>query len=585
MTNFTASTVNAFQNKPQATLGGFSAVSASADGYSFDMHLSDSLASDQSAGDTAMNMAASRRPSNRPPSNRPLSNPSMTASQKPEANNPPRRDVDDMSSDGDDNAMALNDGRATEAVQKDGSTTGETQATDARPAKDPDKSGVAATDDVSNISGQNEPVAAKIMALGQNLVGMPATGGGNKAEAHDDKATDDKAAGATDEATDISPVDPLATSDLLVSPVVVAPVVTAQIPAATVADDTVMPSAIDGAEATPEQLKALRAKLEESDLADSSSAGSPEDAEGVAAAGAEIPEIDGQRFSQLLGDAKAGSKVPTLTPAADDAAVALSTAAETLKAELLGKKPDAIHDGGNAAAPSGPVQTNNAQQNAGVGGSHAAQGSNAAAADPVAASTSGNNADAGALPVGTVAGQETPDTSVSNPLPFATLGIGGSASGHMAVGVHGVERGPLSSQQPYVAAQVGMQITKTVSEGGDHFSIRLDPAELGRVEVKLHFLGDGKVTAAVSADNQQTLDLLQRDSRSLDRALQDAGLRTDSGSLSFSLRQQGQQQQPSFSSGNFGRGGGRENIDDTATAENAAASRSYVSNRALDITV
>ncbi|MDH3916926.1 MAG: hypothetical protein OEU25_01995, partial [Rhodospirillales bacterium] len=32
------------------------------------------------------------------------------------------------------------------------------------------------------------------------------------------------------------------------------------------------------------------------------------------------------------------------------------------------------------------------------------------------------------------------------------------------------------------------------------------------------------------------LDLLQRDSRALDRALQEAGIRTNSGSLSFDLR-------------------------------------------------
>ena len=44
----------------------------------------------------------------------------------------------------------------------------------------------------------------------------------------------------------------------------------------------------------------------------------------------------------------------------------------------------------------------------------------------------------------------------------------------------------------------------------------------------------------VTADRQETLDLLQRDSRGLERALQEAGLDADSDNLSFSLRQQNQ---------------------------------------------
>ena len=44
------------------------------------------------------------------------------------------------------------------------------------------------------------------------------------------------------------------------------------------------------------------------------------------------------------------------------------------------------------------------------------------------------------------------------------------------------------------------------------------------------------ITAAISAERPETLEMLQRDSKALERALQDAGLRTNSDSLSFSLR-------------------------------------------------
>jgi flagellar hook-length control protein FliK len=43
------------------------------------------------------------------------------------------------------------------------------------------------------------------------------------------------------------------------------------------------------------------------------------------------------------------------------------------------------------------------------------------------------------------------------------------------------------------------------------------------------------------ADSQSTLDMLQKDSGGLQRALQDAGLSADSNSLQFSLRDNGQQ--------------------------------------------
>jgi len=54
----------------------------------------------------------------------------------------------------------------------------------------------------------------------------------------------------------------------------------------------------------------------------------------------------------------------------------------------------------------------------------------------------------------------------------------------------------------------------------------------------------------VLAERPETLEMLQRDARGLERALQDAGLKTESGGLSFGLRGDGrggatpEQQQP-----------------------------------------
>jgi flagellar hook-length control protein FliK len=89
------------------------------------------------------------------------------------------------------------------------------------------------------------------------------------------------------------------------------------------------------------------------------------------------------------------------------------------------------------------------------------------------------------------------------------------------------------------AAQLGLKITKAVKEGANEFQIRLNPEELGRIDVKLKFSASGKATAHIMAESKETLSLLQRDAHVLERALQDAGVKTDQNSLSFSLKEQG----------------------------------------------
>ena len=101
--------------------------------------------------------------------------------------------------------------------------------------------------------------------------------------------------------------------------------------------------------------------------------------------------------------------------------------------------------------------------------------------------------------------------------------------------------------------QIAINIQKAVAQGKDTVTIQLRPEDLGRIDVKLEVGKDGQVQAHVRAEKPETLELLQRDARGLERALQDAGLRTDSGSLSFGLRgenrnpdgQTGQQNQQS----------------------------------------
>lgn len=99
-------------------------------------------------------------------------------------------------------------------------------------------------------------------------------------------------------------------------------------------------------------------------------------------------------------------------------------------------------------------------------------------------------------------------------------------------------RGTQAKAVPTAPGQVAVNITRALASGLDRIVIRLQPANLGRVEVKLEVATDGRATVAVVVEKQETLELLQRDARSLERALEQAGLRTGSDSLSFNLRGQ-----------------------------------------------
>ena len=77
--------------------------------------------------------------------------------------------------------------------------------------------------------------------------------------------------------------------------------------------------------------------------------------------------------------------------------------------------------------------------------------------------------------------------------------------------------------------------------GAKQFEIRLDPPELGRVEVRLSIDASGKTQAHMTADQPQTLDLLRKDAPGLTQALREAGLDVSQSGLNFSLRGQDRQ--------------------------------------------
>lgn len=141
-----------------------------------------------------------------------------------------------------------------------------------------------------------------------------------------------------------------------------------------------------------------------------------------------------------------------------------------------------------------------------------------------------------------------------------------------------------------IAEQVNFKVINAVKNGESRINIQLEPANLGKVDVSIDMKSDGKVSVVVMADKSDTLDMLQRDSRSLERALQNAGLKTDSGSLSFNLRN-GENNQQTFrdfaaNSNNYGRTAANDEIQSIVQAGSSSGSYNiYASDRLLDIRV
>lgn len=105
--------------------------------------------------------------------------------------------------------------------------------------------------------------------------------------------------------------------------------------------------------------------------------------------------------------------------------------------------------------------------------------------------------------------------------------------------------GPTASAQaastPVPLNGLAVDIATKAAAGNSSFQIRLDPAELGRIDVRLDVDKHGQVTSHLTVERPATLDMLRNDAPKLQQALEDAGLKTGDSGLQFSLRDQSSQ--------------------------------------------
>lgn len=100
----------------------------------------------------------------------------------------------------------------------------------------------------------------------------------------------------------------------------------------------------------------------------------------------------------------------------------------------------------------------------------------------------------------------------------------------------------MTTQTAVPVSGLAVEIAAQAKAGNSRFEIRLDPQELGRIDVRLDVDKDGNVKSRLIIERADTYDLLRRDASTLERALQQAGLKTSDHGLEFTLRDQGSMQ-------------------------------------------
>jgi len=151
----------------------------------------------------------------------------------------------------------------------------------------------------------------------------------------------------------------------------------------------------------------------------------------------------------------------------------------------------------------------------------------------------------------------------ADPQPAQLPGTSAVAKLEVVGGVRAVQAAYQAPPTQVNVPQLAFDIVRHVQAGNTKFHVRLDPPELGRIDVRMDVDKSGNVTTRLTVEKSETLDLLQRDQRSLEKALAQAGLEGSKTNLEFSLRQN-----PSSHRDQQGDGGGSPFASGPGTAAN-----------------
>lgn len=302
-------------------------------------------------------------------------------------------------------------------------------------------------------------------------------------------------------------------------------------------------------------------------------------------------DIDMNMLAGLLNNMEPGADALTVAPAATPAAAA--TDSDAALQLMMGMKqaqpaaPEVLPQANSAPAP----KPNTAQP---------------APAAQAAPSVPANNPSAKAeTPLNTLLTAMTSQNGLSAGGGFDSTGggfgqngfSGGFTGGDTGFGNIALNGGTQAAFAQYMSANgqalpaqtsqmIAVQIQRNAAAKIDTFTLQLDPADLGRMDIELKFKQDGSLKAHLSVERPETLAMLQRDSAQLERLLQQSGLNTDGQSLSFDLRQQsGGQEKRELQTGADSRGGKGDITGSIETNDDNTTLRGYIGPRGVNIMV
>ncbi|MBB4301232.1 flagellar hook-length control protein FliK [Rhodobium orientis] len=338
----------------------------------------------------------------------------------------------------------------------------------------------------------------------------------------------------------------------------------------TLADGTELANLI--AQSSDDPVGAVIAGLAEQDallqrLLTGAGAGDPAAARGAAeaasaataAAAASTKDTAGAQQASAQPNAK-GTQTGASGPdaAADDA----TKAADARPASLFGSEPPADGDGdgdANLAKLFGHLAAKDTGTKAAASATAGTTAQTSAAA--LLSQTIGQ---AAAAPADPALAAMAPADATNN---FTLMPMGATA----ATAQQAVQTPAVAAQAATAASSAAVEIAKFARQGETRFEIRLDPPELGRVDVRLRVGDDGIVRAHLFVERSETLDMFMRDPRALERSLEQQGIKTAEGGLEFSLSSDNGSQtasqdgdgEPSFFDG--------EGVDDMDVADRPVA--------------
>ncbi|WP_249779549.1 flagellar hook-length control protein FliK [Bradyrhizobium sediminis] len=395
-------------------------------------------------------------------------------------------------------------------------------------------------------AGINTDAASRADARPGTSKGEPATRS-DAEQASDESAANDSAADAAAPAVQDGAV--ATTPDPVAVPIAAA---ATAVPAASPASgNATAPLAIAAA-----AIAASASDTGASAVASSAQAKIDPDAGAAAAAGTPNAAAAAKADAQTAATAAAAAQPAAETDAIPAAGVALAAsvaapvapkAATPAKAAAT-QTPTAASDGSDAVPGTGdPAAT---AISTATPASHVAQpapaaGKPKAGHEAIDAAKADGSAGAPSASAANGSGLAPPTAAQAGPTPLDPSGTGVQAANAIQPQLHA---GPAAAAAPLTVTAatdaavplggLALEIAVSARSGKSRFEIRLDPADLGRIDVRIDVDRNGLVTSHLMVEKAETLSMLRQDAPQLQRALNDAGLLTGDGGLQFSLRDQ-----------------------------------------------